>query len=188
MFIYSITNLVNGKKYIGQSTRPLKQRIREHKSCFSNEDKIQPLYTEMRMFGFENFKFDILVDVKNEDQLDELEKFYILYYNSIYPFGYNKEGGGKQRKICYKREGKALENIRKGIKSRVINITDETRKIWTEQRSGEKNPMFGKVGPLCPNFGIKQTKEHIEKRFTEESKRKMSESQKRRYRNLSQQN
>ena len=57
MVIYLITNTVNGKKYVGQTARPLGQRIREH--TISE----YPIGCAMRKYGRENFTVEILAEV-----------------------------------------------------------------------------------------------------------------------------
>jgi len=38
----------------------------------------------------------------------------------------------------------------------VKHHTEETKRILSLKLSGEKNPMYGKRGPLSPNFGKKK--------------------------------
>jgi len=70
----------------------------------------------------------------------------------------------------------------------VKHHTEETKRILSLKLSGEKNPMYGKRGPLSPNFGKKRSEKtkrkmsdamkgkNLGNRHTEETKRKMSES------------
>ena len=58
--IYSITNTVNGKVYVGLSTN-IRKRWTQHKS--NQKRKIEPnkvLYKSMNKYGINNFKFKIL--------------------------------------------------------------------------------------------------------------------------------
>ena len=60
-YIYKITNLTNGKMYIGQTNNP-KRREREHFSLNNsileeNENKI--LYNAMLKYGVQNFSFSL---------------------------------------------------------------------------------------------------------------------------------
>ena len=92
--IYKITNLVNGKVYIGQSTN-IKRRWKDHKKdAFwrSGPDYDYPLYRAMRKYGLDNFSFEIIEEC-NKNELNEKEKFYIAQYNS-YKNGYNQTEGG----------------------------------------------------------------------------------------------
>lgn len=92
--IYKITNLINGKVYIGQSTN-IKRRWKDHRSSAFNpnsEDYEYPLYRDVRKYGFKNFLFEVLEEC-NEYELNEKEKFYIAKHDS-YKNGYNQTEGG----------------------------------------------------------------------------------------------
>lgn len=94
--IYKITNLCNGKVYIGQSQNILR-RFRRHKeeSCRETSKSYDlPLYRAMRKYGIENFNFEILEEC-SKGKLDDREKFWIKRYNSTNrDKGYNIEKGG----------------------------------------------------------------------------------------------
>lgn len=97
--IYKITNLVNGKIYIGQSIN-IDKRIKEHFWKASNEKDISynsALHLAIRKYGKENFQWEILEECK-VDNIDEREKFYIKEYNSLTPNGYNILSGGQAKR------------------------------------------------------------------------------------------
>lgn len=88
--IYKITNLINGKCYIGQSVNIL-NRWRHHQASSQNSSDKKydyPLYRAFRKYGLENFTFEILEECSPE-LLDILEENYIEKYDSIYN-GYNQ--------------------------------------------------------------------------------------------------
>lgn len=94
-YIYKITNLVNGKIYIGQTNNP-KRREREHFSLTpsileDNEGKI--LYNALLKYGPQNFSFEIIED--KCENYNEKEKFWIKTLNTLIPFGYNMTEGGE---------------------------------------------------------------------------------------------
>lgn len=92
--IYIITNKVNSKVYIGQTTQSLRQRKAEHLSRLEAGQRQHKLYLAMRKHGVENFEFSELCCVFDEKHLDEIEVQFIKEYNS-YNRGYNSsEGGG----------------------------------------------------------------------------------------------
>ena len=67
--IYCYTNLVNNKKYIGQTINP-KERFNQHKSSAFNEKDNEynsPLHRAFRKYGYENFKYEILIE---NDEID----------------------------------------------------------------------------------------------------------------------
>lgn len=81
--IYKITNKINGKCYIGQSIH-IERRWREHCTKSSNSFISQAI----KDFGKENFSFEVIEECKAEE-LNEKEEYYINFYNSITPNGYN---------------------------------------------------------------------------------------------------
>lgn len=85
--IYKITNLVNGKTYIGQSI-DIQRRFWEHR-CISHESNVH-LKNALRKYGKENFKYEVLEEC-SEEQLDEKERYYI----SILKPEYNVTNGGQ---------------------------------------------------------------------------------------------
>jgi len=94
MIIYKITNNVNSKIYIWQTTRKLKERIYCHKSSikfFWKKRRIcNALVGAFIKYWFENFTFSIIDDTaKNLTELNTLEKKYIAEYDSVAPNWYN---------------------------------------------------------------------------------------------------
>lgn len=58
--IYSFTNTINNKKYIGQTINSTKERYYNHKSAYKNEkscDYNSPLHRAFRKYGFDNFEY-----------------------------------------------------------------------------------------------------------------------------------
>lgn len=94
--IYLITNLVNGKVYVGQTCQPLHRRWGLHKSrAEKNEGYTAHLYNAIRKYGIENFSIKEIATCETEEWSDYLERLYILLYDSMNPeVGYNMTSGG----------------------------------------------------------------------------------------------
>ena len=94
--IYSITNTINGFRYIGQS-KNIGKRWAEHLETM-NKPNNRLLYKAIEEYGIENFIFSIL-EICPEELLDEKEKHYIDLYATYMGFkeckGYNMTLGGK---------------------------------------------------------------------------------------------
>lgn len=84
--IYKITNLLNGKAYVGQSIH-IERRWQEH--CQPSADSA--IGKAIQEYGKENFKFEILesFEIEDSNQLAEREDYYINFYGTIVPNGYN---------------------------------------------------------------------------------------------------
>jgi len=82
MHVYSITNLISGKQYIGAEKR-------DKPEYFGSGKLIKEAIEE---FGEENFKKEIVIDgeyIDNWEECLELESAYILSLNTLDPNGYN---------------------------------------------------------------------------------------------------
>lgn len=136
--IYCITNKVNGKKYIGQTTK-FKKRFEKYKwNDFPNEH----LKSAFEKYGKENFEIIILIVCKNSDDLDMYETKLIQHYkttNNLY--GYNKDSGGKKNK----------------------KHSEETKQKMSNSVKGEKNPNFGNHKPKVPH--TEEYKTHLSKKL-----------------------
>ena len=86
--IYKITNKINNKVYIGQSIN-MEQRWKKHQN--SKDDFL--IHKAINKYNIVNFEFTILEECPQSD-LDEKERYWINYYNSQAPNGYNMIDGG----------------------------------------------------------------------------------------------
>lgn len=91
--IYKITNLENGRCYVGQTRQAFKERWRTHlKRGVKAEPGTQnKLYAAMWEDGAENFTFEVLATCAPEE-LNEKERDYIALYHAD-TWGYNGTGG-----------------------------------------------------------------------------------------------
>lgn len=115
--IYKITNQLNGKPYVGQTTRSIEERFKEHVS--HNQYLIG---RAIRKYGKENFSIEVLEECETFEQLNERERYWITCLDCIAPKGYNLTDGG---------EGG-------------FHHTPETRARISAANTGEGHPMFGK--------------------------------------------
>ncbi|MDY0199215.1 MAG: GIY-YIG nuclease family protein [Tenuifilaceae bacterium] len=78
--IYKWTNLINNKVYIGQAS-DIARRVRGYRSEL-NKNSQRPIIRALRKYGFENFKFEILEEVLNKEDLLIREQSWIDFYDS----------------------------------------------------------------------------------------------------------
>jgi len=132
-----MTNKVNGKRYIGQTTRSVEWRWNQH---VRHVDLIHfPIYRALRKYGVENFEVETLAQACSIDCLNYLESALIIAFNSLVPSGYNLDGGGKNKivhpetrakqSMAHKGKPKTAEHRAK------IGAAHKGRQIPLEQRA-----------------------------------------------------
>lgn len=91
--IYLVTNLINGKQYVGKTQKSYLERFNEHVNAYKYGYR-QYLTCSIHKYGVENFKVELIKKVKN-DEWDYWEKYYIKEYHTHYTEGgYNVTWGG----------------------------------------------------------------------------------------------
>lgn len=88
-FIY-LYESPSGKRYIGQTIQSLHNRAKTNGKGYRN---CSLFYKAIIKYGFSNFKVQILEEVE-EQYLNDKEKMWIEFYNTLRPFGYNLAEGG----------------------------------------------------------------------------------------------
>ena len=102
-FIYIITNDINDKVYIGQTTRSVSGRWSQHKNHVKRKIFDSPLYSDMYKYGIDKFHIQTLRKYikKNFDELKSTLNIREIYYISKYKsnniiYGYNVAPGGNE--------------------------------------------------------------------------------------------
>jgi len=176
--IYCIENIVNKKKYIGQSI-DLENRKYEHfrmlEKGYHANAHLQNSYNK---YGEENFKFRILLYCE-PFELTKYEQFFVDYYTPELLYNVRLECVDSNQGIIPSKE--ARKKMSEAHKKE--NLSEKTKRKMSEAQGGENNPMYGKhhseeairkiseanSGKNHPMYG---------KHRSEETKRKISEAQK----------
>jgi group I intron endonuclease len=126
--IYMVTNLVNGKQYVGQT-------VTKH-SRHGHGHAMRDAY---KKYGFRCFEYARVVEGElTAKQLDCFEKFWIAVLDCIAPNGYNLESGGRWGKYAYhapNKGKKASEETRK-------KMSASQRRHW---KSVSVHPNSGRI-------------------------------------------
>lgn len=131
MVIYLITNLINDKKYVGQTKTTIQKRFSRH--CWKSETrKNMPITLAIQKYGKVNFKIEIICNCNSKSELDEKETYYAHYFNSFAPNGYNlKAGNGPNNMSLETREKIRIAHIGK-------KVSEITRYRLSESHKGYK--------------------------------------------------
>lgn len=139
--IYLCRNKKNGMVYVGQ-TREFKRRMQRHKW-----GKDGTYFDRVYHAHYDDFEVKIIDRASTIEQLNLKERFWIEFYNSYKPNGYNIFEGGRG----YLRDEETRQKYAERSTGR--KHTEETKLKLREMRLGEKNPFYGKH----------HTEEHIKK-------------------------
>lgn len=167
--IYKLTNLKNNKIYIGQTINKIEVRINRHFYMSYKNPKCL-IDKSINKYGVDCFICEIIEYCNNITELNEKEYYWILYYKSLIPNGYNISEGGNNKHLSESTK-KLLSNINKGKK-----VSEETKQKIKESTTQEKNHFYGKKH--TEESKRKMSIFQKNKIISEESKRKMSLSQK----------
>lgn len=132
--IYTITNLIDGKMYIGRSVN-LSIREKEHFADLKdNTHYSDRLQRAVNKYGIENFKFEVLIECDIEQLCSEEHYWCNLLDTHNRDRGYNIAPTHPHKKVCWDEESiKKRENTRKeNAETRGYYCTTETLKKKSE--------------------------------------------------------
>lgn len=127
--IYELRCAVSGKRYVGQTTITLAQRLAKHFQYALKRKGRTHLAAAIRSYGAENFSIHLLESCKDAATLNKRETFWIEKLGTLGSGGYNLTTGGSSRKW-----------------------SEESK-----QRFSENHPLRGKTGEQHPAYGHKHT-------------------------------
>ena len=176
--IYCIYNIKNGKMYIG-SSKDLKSRFRDHRRALYFGQDSKHLQRAWDKYGRKSFEFKVLIRCSAERQnLLFQEQYMIDLYNATNPsYGYNLALKADSN-LGYKHNEQSRQNMSEAHKGKKLDpetIKKMKGKVpWNKDKIGVyTKETLAKIGE-----SNKGNKKMLGFCFTEESKRKMSESHK----------
>ena len=123
--IYLIVNLINGKKYVGQTYQKLEERIKQHVSCI----KKRGVDLAIQEYGIDNFSYEIIEECPIE-KLDEREIFWIAELNTRFPNGYNLTNGGSGISRIYSSENCDMMTYSRKRQNKIIKMLQKNKKVY----------------------------------------------------------
>ncbi|MBR2774280.1 MAG: GIY-YIG nuclease family protein [Selenomonadaceae bacterium] len=147
--VYLVWNMVNGRRYVGQTTRKVEERFKEH-AC----GKKYLIGKAIRKYGKENFRYGVIKSCASKEELNAQEIYFIAALHCKAPYGYNCTDGGE------------CGNGRIILKEMRDNMSAAQIKRFKDPNEHTKISL-ALSGAKHPNFG---------KHRTDESRAKMSES------------
>jgi group I intron endonuclease len=185
--IYKYTSPSN-KVYIGQTIHEHVRYMRHKRIEGDNK-----FHRAIKKYGFENFTYEVIFTIDNEDRkrvkekLDFMERYYIRKYDSLNN-GYNLTAGGEGGSGKHTEEFKKMMSDKMKENNPAWNMTDEWKQHIADSQRGKKmsdnmkqltsermksnNPMKN------PEVAAKMAENKKGKHLSEEHKKKISESQK----------
>jgi group I intron endonuclease len=191
MIIYKATNTVNGKYYIGKTKNSLESRKKTHKLASTKKDWL--FYRAINKHGFDNFKWEIIIECYDVKKLNELEKKYISENHNGYNVAKGGDGGDTisnhpnretlRENISKFHKGKILseehkEKISEAHKGKTKDWAKDTAKKMSEGNKGKPSKLKGSELSEEHKEKISEGNKGKRKFFTEEHKQNISKSNK----------
>jgi group I intron endonuclease len=133
--IYLLTNLVNGKYYVGQTIQDPRERMWCH---FCETSTGCPLLSRaIKKYGKQNFVMEILARDESIDNLNRLEALWIAITNSrCRSVGYNIKPGG-----CNSKQApETIEKRRQSMMGHVVSAETRRRQSEIAKAQGRRLP------------------------------------------------
>ena len=130
-YIYLIIDLTNWKKYVGQHHYHLEKL---DSSYHGSGTIISKIYKKRP----HTLKEVYLKTCYTQEELDEWEQYYIKFYNTLSPNGYNLEKGGRGGVPCEETRRKMSENMKgRPSPNKGKQMSEEQKKKLSESHKGK---------------------------------------------------
>jgi len=158
----------------------LKDRIKEHLKSSKRDNLSSYFHKVIKKYGPDTLSWSSLCTCLTKEQAIEQEIFYIWYYNTKAPNGYNLTSGGEGL-FDYSHTEKSKRIM--SIKSSGRKHTEETKRIMSENHTGVKNPFYGRkhseeTKKIMCEKQRGENNPHYGKKHSEKAKEKMCNAKK----------
>lgn len=162
--VYLVTNTVNGKQYVGVTSKGYLNRFNQHvREAYGNTHN-SLFHQALKKYGKLAFSIQLIEENISDNDIKDKERFYIKKYNTFYlnHHGYNMtEGGDGMSGYCHtvdtkNRISKTLQGHifpkERNLKIKKAMLGREYKPEWRDALSrsrmgrfgGENNPFYGK--------------------------------------------
>jgi group I intron endonuclease len=164
-YIYKITNLLNGKSYVGQ------RLLKSNKEPLTDNYMGSGLYLKksIKKHGLQNFRKEILIEsLTTQFAANIFEEYFIKKEETLNPFGYNLLPSSIQLggRVGIKTSDKTKEKLSEALKGKPGNFkgkhhSQKTKKKMSKDKTGSKNPNYGNLGTFTGKHHSEKTKEKL---------------------------
>lgn len=138
MIVYRIVNKITCEEYIGKTTRELSRRWLEHTQ--KQTDCVR-LSRAIKKYGKQNFIVQELGKYTTLEDLNNAEEYFISFYNTLSPNGYNLITGGRSPEWSEESKNKVSITLKKRVELGIqpgLFKKGEQRSPATQFKSGDK--------------------------------------------------
>jgi len=122
MVVYLVTNLVNGKVYVGKTTFGIRKRWKRHLRDV-NIGSALLFHRAIRKHGKESFDISIIANSDSRHAVSHLERLWIIALRSYDPtIGYNMTRGGDGFSGGYRRSPETYKKIAAKLKGKPLSV------------------------------------------------------------------
>lgn len=151
--IYKATNLINGKCYIGQTSKTLDKRKHEHQIGV----KKYPFQNAINKYGYDNFEWEILCECEDKLILNIRETMKIIVEHShISEGGYNLTWGGDGQIKGWCPSEETRRKMSAGQRKRIhVPLTENHKEKLRKPKTEEHKKKLSEINKKYSNEDIK---------------------------------
>lgn len=158
--VYLLTNVINGKQYVGQTCQEWRLRWNQH--C-SGKPYCRVLHRAIIKYGKNAFRHEVLATALSKNESDRLERGFIETLNTRSPYGYNLRDGGAwgrhsiETRLMISRNQKGRKNTGRAAKG----VPRPPVPAWVGRhisaaKKGRPNGLLGTKRPYIPHVASRK--------------------------------